>query len=43
MTKTKETANIEAGVAPLEGIVFRLCVSVGLLALALALASRFGS
>lgn len=43
MTETKEAANLEAGIEPLEGIVLRLCVSVGLLALALALASRFGS
>ncbi len=43
MTETKETANIESGANPLEGILLRLCVSAGLLALALALASRFGS
>jgi hypothetical protein len=42
MSDTKETTNLEAGVDALESILLRLCVSVGLLALALALASRFG-
>ncbi len=41
MTETKETTNIDAGVDHLESILLRLGLSVGLLALALALASRF--
>ena len=42
MTETKETTHIEGGAACLQGILIRLGLSVGLLALALALASRFG-
>ena len=41
MTETKETSNLEVGAACLQGILIRLGLSVGLLVLALALASRF--
>jgi hypothetical protein len=41
MTQTKKTADLEVGDRRLYGILIRLGLSVGLLALALALASRF--
>jgi hypothetical protein len=41
MTETKETTSLQVGSDRLQGILIRLGLSVGLLALALALASRF--
>jgi hypothetical protein len=41
MTETEKTTNLEVGTACLQGILIRLGLSAGLLALALALASRF--
>lgn len=42
MMETEKTTNLDLGAACLQSILIRLGLSVGLLALALALASRLG-
>ena len=42
MMETEKTTNLDVGSACLQGILIRLGLSVGLLALALVLASRVG-